>query len=148
MTSISQTGAYAATPSMVISNPKVTFIKSEETGMNYVRVEGTRTASTNNQQDGEETVRRLMAHLEAQKAGTEPPQSARVTISEGEPTLTYADLFKKATSTDNPVTTTAGSVVYTPDNAYTPGTTIEIVPIQSTPVTTSSEADTSTTQPS
>ncbi|MGM3162223.1 mucin protein [Dickeya undicola] len=148
MTSISQTGAYPFTPSTAGTNVKVTLVKSEETGAYHVEVEELKPGSTNNQQISEEAWRKTMDYFEAKKAGIEPPQSAHVTISEGEPILTYADLIKKATSTDNPVTTTAGSVVYTPDNTYTPGSTIEIVPIQSTPVTTSSEADTSTTQPS
>lgn len=146
MTSISQLGTHVPTVGL---SPKITVTKSEETGGYNINIDSISVNPDITPESGEEAVRRLMAHLEAQKAGTEPPQSAQVTISEGKPvTVTYGDLSKKATSTDNPVTTTAGSVVYTPDYTYTPGTTIEIVPIQSTPVTTSSEADTPTTQPS
>ncbi|MBP2851128.1 MULTISPECIES: hypothetical protein [Dickeya] len=143
MTSISQTGAYAATPSIVISSPKITITKSEETGGYHVNIDS-KPDITNNQPASEEALRKAMAYFDAKKAGIEPPQSSHVTISEDGPItlVTYGDLLKKATSTDNPVTTTAGRVV------YTPGTSSDGITIQSTPVTTSSEADTPTTQPS
>ncbi|QYM98170.1 mucin protein [Dickeya ananatis] len=140
MTGISQLGTHVPTVGL---SPKITVTKSEETGGYNINIDSISVNPDITPESGEEAVRRFQAHIEAQKAGTEPPQSAYVTISEGKPvTVTYGDLSKKVTSTDNPVTTTAGRAV------YTPGTSSDGITIQSIPVTTSSEADTPTTQPS
>ncbi|MGM3190997.1 mucin protein [Dickeya dadantii subsp. dieffenbachiae] len=143
MASISQLGSYTAVTPTVGLSPKITVTKSEETGGYHVNIDS-KPDITNNQQPSEEALRKMTAYFDAKKAGIEPPQSSHVTISEDGPItlVTYGDLLKKATSTDNPVTTTEGRAV------YTPGTSSEGITIQSTPVATSSEAETPTTQPS